>query len=268
MKVDMRNSFLVVLLLLCTGVVCQGQINERQAKAKAETATRVGANYPESHLLRAHRREDLEDDLFRVQTKPRGKIAKAAYFYEVSGEGYFVLSPDEALYVDSADGHLVRLVAVSASTGEAYLLSGFKNADFEFNRLARDASLSIESSKDAEMYARLYFTAVADPSGERLIYGSRPLKHKIEDYFFSSYPEKEAERLSKQWWSGFDSRKSNVLFASLASKNSFGYETTLAVMSSSPNRIPVLDLWTLQISTDGPCQTKSIRAIYPAKPGV
>jgi hypothetical protein len=109
---------------------------------------------------------------------------------------------------------------------------------------------------------------VANPSGERLIYGSLPLKHKIEDYFFSVYPEKEAERLSKKWWSGFDADKWKAFFGSLSSKNSLGFETTFAALNSSPKKIPVLDLWTLQISTDGRCQTKSIRAVYPAKAGV
>ena len=91
----MRCSFLILVLLLLTGVVCQGQVSEQQAKEKAATATRREENYPESHLLRAHRREDLEDDLFRAQIKVLGRIAKAAYFYELTNEGSFVLSPDE-----------------------------------------------------------------------------------------------------------------------------------------------------------------------------
>lgn len=74
----MQVSFLILLLL--TGVVCNGQISELQAKEKAAAATRVEENYPESYLLRAHRREDLEDNLFHAQIKVLGRIAKAAYF--------------------------------------------------------------------------------------------------------------------------------------------------------------------------------------------
>jgi hypothetical protein len=263
----MRNSLLGALLLFCA-VVCQGQVDEQQAKATAEKATRVSIKYPKSELLRAHRREDLEDDLFRFQVKPQGKIAKAAYFYEVSSEGYFVLSPSEAVYVNSEDGHMVRLVAVSTISGEAYLLSGFSNATSELNRLVKDASLRISSTKDAEMYARFWFTVLTDPSSSRLIYGSRQLKHKIEDYFFSNYPEEKAQRSWEEWWQGFSSIKLNVPFDALASKNTLGYETTLAAINSSPKRIPLLDEWTLQISADGLCQTKSVRTIYPsnAKP--
>ena len=264
----MRCSCLILVLLLLTGVVCQGQVSEQQAKEKAATATRREENYPESHLLRAHRREDLEDDLFRAQIKVLGRIAKAAYFYELTNEGSFVLSPDEAVDVVSEDGHFRSLVAVSTRTGEAYLLAGFKNADREFNRLARDAILRIESPHDARMHASLYFKAVVDPSGNRLIFGSLQLRHDIEDYFAFHYDEKEAERRSKKWWSGFNSKNRNFPFDSIASKNSVGYEAQLAVMSGSPTKIPVLELWTLQISAEGACQRTSSRAIYPAKTGI
>lgn len=264
----MRCSFLILVLLLLTGVVCKGQISELQAKEKAATATRVEENYPESHLLRAHRREDLEDDLFGAQIHVLGRIAKAAYFYEVSGEGYFVLSPDEALNVVSSNGRQVQLVAVSTRTGEAYLLAGFKNAGREFNRLARDATLRIESPHDARMHASLYFKAVVDPSGDRLIFGSLQLRHAIEDYFFYHYGEKGGEHRSKKWWSGFNSRKRNFPFDSIASKNSAGYEAILMVMSGSSNKVPVVELWILQISADGACQRMSNRTTYPAKTGI
>ena len=259
----MRNSLLGLLLLFCGGV-CQGQVDEQRAKAIAETATRTAANYSQSHLLRAHRREDIEDDLFRFQIKVQGKIAKAAYFYEVSGEGHFVVSPSEAVFVTSEDGHLIRIVAVSTKSGEAYLLSGFKNAAVEFNRLAKDAALSISSNNDAQQYARFYFTVVADPSAARLMLSSRQLKHRIEDYFFSNYDEKKAEGLFKQWWSGFLSERLPFQFEASTSLNSLGYEATLATVSGSTKRTPLLDLWILQIAPDGPCEVKTIRTVYPS----
>lgn len=247
------------------GSVCQGQVNEQQAKTTAETATRVDGNYPESKLLRAHRREDLEDDLFRFQIKPQGKIIKAAYFFEVSSEGYFVLSPSEAVYVDSEDGHVVQLVAVSTRSGQAYLLFGFKNAAREFNRLVRDAGVRISSTQDAEIYARFCFTVINDPSSSRLIYDQRQLKHRVEDYFFSNYAEKKAEDSYNKWWSGFSSAHLKVPFDTLVAKSALGYETAVAAINGSPNRIPQLDVLTLEISTDGICEMKSARTLYPTK---
>jgi len=263
----MRNSLLAVLLLFC-GSVCQGQVSEQQAKATAETATRIDGDYPESKLFRVHRREDLEDDLFRFQIKPQGKIIKAAYFFEVSSEGYFVLSPSEAVYVDSEGGHLVQLVAVSTRSGQAYLLSGFKNAARDFDRLVRDASLRISSTKDAETYARFCFMVINDPTSSRLMYGQRQLKHRVEDYFFSNYAEKKAEHSYNKWWSGFSSAQLKVPFDTLVVESALGYETAVAAINSSPYRIPQLEVWTLQISRDGICKTKNTRTLYPAKPNV
>lgn len=219
-------------------------------------------------MLRVHRREDLEDDLFRFQVKVLGKIAKAAYFYEVSNEGYFVLSPSEAVYVNSEDGHVVRLVAVSTRSGEAYLLSGFSNVAQEFNRLVRDSSLRISSTKDAEMYARFCFTVISDPSSSRSIYDQRQLKHKVEDYFFSNYAKKKAEDSYNRWWSGFSSARLKVPFDALATESALGYETAVVAISGSPNRIPKLDVWTFQISTAGTCEMKNTRTLYPAKPNL
>ena len=254
-----------MLTLLVGGLVCQAQVSADRAKGIAEAATRRAASYSESYLLRAHRQETLEDDLFRFQRKPKRQIEKAAYFYEVSDEGYFVLSPSEAVYVDAADGHMVRLVAVSTKSGEAYLLSGFENAAQEFNRLAKDAKLMITTSQDAEMLGRFYFTAVADPSGERLMTSSRKLKHGVEDYFFSNYSEVRAKHLYDKWWSGFSALRMKLSLDVLASKNSQGYETTLPEISGSENRIPLLDIRTLQIAPDGVCELKSIRTVYPRK---
>ena len=151
----------------------------------------------------------------------------------------------------------------SVKTGAAYLLSGFGNAAVEFNGLAKDAALSISSNNDAQQYARFYFTVVADPSAARLMLSSRQLKHSIEDYFFSNYDEKKAEGLFKQWWSGFSSGRLPFQFDASTSSNSLGYETTLAAVSGSTKRTPLLDLWILQIAPDGPCEVKTIGTVYP-----
>ena len=250
--------------MFCGGA-CHGQISEQQAKATAEKATRVGDHFPDSTLIRVHRREDLEDDLFGFQTKTKGKIAKAAYFFEVSTEGAFVLSPNEAVYIISEDGHLLRLVAISARSGEAYLLSGFSDAASEFNRMVTDTSLRISSTKDAEMYAGFWFTATTDPSSNRVIYNERQLKHKVEDYFFYNYPEDKAGHLYNKWWLGFSSAHLNPPFDRVATKSDLGYETPVAAMSSLAAKMPLLELWTLKISPNGICEMKNIRTIYPTK---
>jgi hypothetical protein len=258
---SMKNLSLAILLLFCTVSVCRTQVSAERAQAIAATATRAEANDPESTPLRVHRREDLEDDLFRPQIKSVGRIAKAAYFYEVSNEGSFVLSPNEAVDVISDHGRQIRLVAVSTMTGQTYLLSGFKDAATEFNRLAKDANVKIDTAQDAKLYAIFYYTITADPLGQRLMFSQLQFKHNVEDYFFGDYPKKTAAQLYRKWWSSFSSRSRSTSFDASPTQNHHGFQATLTVFSSSVQKIPQLDLWTLQISPDGLCQIGSIRKI-------
>jgi hypothetical protein len=131
------------------------------------------------------------------------------------------------MYVDSADGHLVHLVAVLAKSGDAYLLSGFDDAFSEFNRLVIDASLRISTAKDAEMYARFCFSVISDPSANRLIYSPRQLKHTVEDYFYSNYAKKKAQSAYNKWWSGLSSARLRIPFETAVAKSAVGYETRL-----------------------------------------
>lgn len=263
----MPKIFNAAVLVFCCSVTCISQVTEQESKVTAEKAARAAADYAESKPLRSIRREDLEDELFRAQVKVRGRIGKAAYFYQISGEGYFVLSPDEAVYVDSTDGHLSQLVAVSAKTGRAYLLYGFKDAASEFNRLAADADIRVSSPEDAKAYTRFYFTVTADPLSERLMSSPLQLRHKVEDYFYSNYPQKQADGLYRKWVSGFFSAGRNVSFDTSASKNDAGYEVELLTVNRSTERRPLADLWKLQVTSDGACTVKSILTVYPAGRG-
>jgi hypothetical protein len=259
----MRNAYSATLLLLCATILAQGQVTDEQAKLVAEAAVRAAAGDPSSKLLRAHRREDLEDDLFRFQTQIEGRIQKAAYFYEVSGNGYFVISPTEALIVTSSNGRQFQLVAVSVSTGQAYLLWRSENATSEFNRLIKDSGVRINTPHDAKMFASFNFTLVADPLGDRVVFSSLQLRHMVEDYFSSNYSESKAERLSHKWWSRFISHKSHFQYDTQVSEDPMGYETTIASISGSPERVPRLDELTLRIRPDGSCEVKSTHTVFP-----
>ncbi|MDX6612311.1 MAG: hypothetical protein QOD75_1497 [Blastocatellia bacterium] len=259
------NLCFAALLIFYVAVATNGQVSDQQAKSIAEEATRLATDHGKTWPLRLLRREDLEDDLFRFQLTINGKLQKAAYFYEITNEGYFVLSPNERIHVSSEDGHFVKLVAVSVATGEPYLLFGFKNAALEFNRLVKEARLIISSAGDARRHVRFCFVAISDLGADRLIFSRMLLKHEVEDYFFYHYPEKKAERLYQKWWSGFSSSKLRVPFARGASKNNLGYEAKMAAITGSPQRTPLLEVWTWQISPEGFCQIKSVTTIYPRR---
>lgn len=259
----MKRLALPTLITLCFAVTCQAQVTDQQAQLIAASVTRSESGYPESKPLRTLRRQDLEDGLFRSQIKQVGKIQKAAYFYEVSTDGYFVLSPNEAIYVDSADGHLIWLVAVSVATGEPYRLFGFKNANNEFNRLAKHANIVIRDAQHAELYALTFLAAVEDPHADRIVSSSRGLRHKVEDYFFSNYADKMAERFYKRWWSGFSRTGSKVLFEPIASADPGGYEVIVPTISGSAEKKPQFKHRFLHISSTGLCEVKKTRIIYP-----
>lgn len=258
----MQRVFLVIIFLANSGFVCYAQVSDETAKTIAMAATRRASKLSESELLRAHRREDLEDELFEAQLKIKGKIAKAAYFYEVTREGSYVLSPEEFIKVSSADGHFLRLVAVSTTTGQTYLLFGFDAAFSEFNRLSKESVLSINSTIGAENYARLCFMAVRDPSGTSIIRSVRDLKHQVENYFFFNYSEEVAIASFRNWWKGYSSRKIDAPFNLVASPSDRGYKTTIATITGSADRVPRFELWTIQVLSDGFCQETNTQIVY------
>jgi hypothetical protein len=261
----MRQTKLLLLIwfLCCAPSVCRAQVGELQAKAIAEAATRAALNFPDSKLLRAERREDLEDDLFAFQVKVIGKIAKAAYFYEISEQGYFVLAPDRAIYAQSTGFRLNRLVAVSTKTGQAYTLFGFANAESEFNRLVKDASIKLSHDSDARLYTSLYIKAVVDLRQSRLVHDWRQLKHKGEDYFFTKYPESQAASLFNQWWDGFSPAKQHIAFGVRAQKQLDGYLAQFTYISNTNKEGAKLEAKTINISPDGLCRVGETYTIYP-----
>jgi len=244
--------------------LAQGRVTDEQAKLLAATAVRTAAGYPDSKPLRAHRRENLEDDLFRFQTKVKGKVQKAVYFYEVTGDGYFVNSNGEAVSVTSSHGGQFQLVAVSVRTGQTYLLWRSDNAASQFNRMIKDSEIRIDNAEDARAFASFYFTLVADPAAARIVFSSRQLKHKVEDYFSSNYSDRKADRLFRKWWAGFLSNSSQFQFDFQPSESSRGYEARVAAISGTTERVPRLDEWTLRILADGSCEVKRTRMVFPS----
>jgi hypothetical protein len=200
-----RICFFTVLCTLpfLTGGVAKAQVNELRAKTAATDLVRKKIGLEASHPLRATRREDWEDELFRLQVKVRGQIAKAAYFFEITESGYFVLSPDEAVYVNSVDGERIWTVAVSMKDEPAYGLYGFPDGDTEFRKLVTSARLDVRSEVDAETAALLFFTTVKDPRGKTIVFHPKQLSRKAEDFFASKLPERKARSRSLAWWRGF-----------------------------------------------------------------
>lgn len=260
----MPHARLVTILVftLCVSSFCRAQIGEPQAKALAETEVRRYLTLPDSTPLRLHRREDLEDDLFGFQIKILGKIARAAYFYEVTDSGFYVVTPNEAIALTSSDGYRKWLIAVSTKTGQTYDLYGFKEAQAAFNRLAQDASLQLSNETVAETYSYFFYTVIEDLAEKRVVFNERYLRHEVEDYYFGYNPEGKARTLYEKWWRGFSNQKQDYKFGTNAQKTPDGFSSTLTTITFKDTNIQ-FQLWRLLISPTGILRNTGVQDIYP-----
>jgi len=243
----------VVACLLAADGYANGQTDELRAKVVAADLVRKSIGVDSSHQLRATRREDWEDELFRLQVKIKGRIAKAAYFFEVTESGYFVLSPEESVHIATVDGERSWVVAVPTGPGSAYGLYGFPNGENEFLRLAEGARLDIRSETDAEADALLFFTTVKDPRQLTVVFRSRDLKRRVEDYYSSRLPEPKAENQAASWWRGFLTAKLGDRLGVKSNAAGDGFEVTLSHIRADKNRLG-LAISNLRVSKAGACE--------------
>jgi hypothetical protein len=258
------NRLLTVLCALpfLTAGFAKAEMNELQAKAAATDLVRKKMGFEVSHQLRATRREDWEDDLFRLQVKIKGQIAKAAYFFEITENGYFVLSPDEAVYVNSADGERVWAVAVAMKEGLAYGLYGFPDGDTEFHRLVSSARLDVRSEADAETAALLFFMTVKDPRAQTVVFQAKQLSRKVEDFFTSKLSEAKAQSRSLAWWRGFAAVKATDQLGVKSSRTNDRYTASLTYVRSEDGEHLQLAKMELRVSNAGVCEIAGTKVIY------
>lgn len=248
--------------LLLAGGPAKAELNELRAKAAAIELVRVKMGFDATHQLRASRREEWEDGLFRLQVKIKGQIAKAAYFFEVTENGYFVLSPEEAVQVSTMDGSRFWTVAVPKREDAAFGLYGFPDGESEFRRLVSDARLNVRSQSDAEAAALLFFTAVKDPRGQMIVFHSRQLKHRVENYFLAKLSEPNADSRSLAWWRGFAAAKLSDQLGLKSVPTGGGYTVSVTHTRSADGEHLELVSLVVTVSGVGACEVKNSRAIY------
>jgi hypothetical protein len=254
-------TFLYALAFLPGGLV-KAEVDELRAKVAAANLVRSKMGFDASHQLRAIRREDWEDDLFRLQVKIKGQIAKAAYFFEVTESGYFVLSPEEAVLVSTTDGERLWTVAVGVKDEAAYALYGFPDGDAEFRRLVGASRLEVRSENDAETAALLFFTTTRDPRVQTVVFHSRQLKHKIENYFLSKLPEPKADSRSSVWWRGFAAAKLSDHLGVRSARTTGGYAVSITHIRSEDGKQPQVLALRLSVSNAGYCETTGTTVVY------
>lgn len=199
---------------------CFAQISEPEARHLVESNECVKSISFKSNssLLRISRNEDFENQVFRLQKRVVGDIHKGAYIYEVYNTGFFVLSPNEVVSIDST-GERKLLIAISSVTSKVYPLFGCPNAEQNFSELIKDVKVLINSTFEAESFALLHYTFVDDPERQRLIINFRQFKHEVENRFFDYFPPKEANK----HYIAYRRYEKAFRFGTFAKKQSNGY---------------------------------------------
>jgi hypothetical protein len=220
----------------------------------------------ESHLLRPTRREDWEDHLFALQVKVFAQIAKAAYIFEVTETGHFVLSPEEAVYVVSSDGYFRSVVAVSRQTGETFELYGLPDPTSGFQKLAKYSRLAVSTPSEAKNAALLFYELTQNPGLGRVVFSKRNLRRAVEDSYLARMPETKAERSASRWWRRFEKARVEVPFGMKTTRDSkSGFE--VSVLTTTYVRDEGIELIALSIGVDrkGLCSITNHRTVLGRK---
>ena len=261
--VQLKATLLLVISCLLTPAVSSAQVGELAAKEIAANYVRELTSQDASDPLRVSRREDWEDDLFSIQLRIVGRIAKAAYFFEVTTDGTYVLSPDKAILRVSSHGTMRYVVAVSTSTGEAFALYGLPHPEIGFQLLAVRSDLRIESDYDASNFARLFFATVHDPTDSQVVYGERNLRRHVEDVYYSRRGDK-GQRIAKRWWRGFKRVSMPVdWWASAAPRgDQSGFDVSITYLIGTIDRTLQLRAICIAVKPDGELEVAGDEVIF------
>ncbi len=212
--------------------------------------------FESSRPLRVIRRQDWEDALFSLQLLVTGRIAKAALFFEVRGDGSFVLSPDEAVTIVTSHGSRKWAVAVARDNGEVFGLYGLPDPELSFQQLTQHSRLSISSEADAERAAFLFFKTVKNLDGETLVYTSMQLRHRVERHYHHKNPKRRSRSLAAKWWRRFQKHPLTVPLGVRAAQSDSGQEFVVSLAYTEAvnyESIALAVLW-LKVSASGHCE--------------
>lgn len=238
-------------------------IGDSQAREQAKAAVRAAMKLPSTHFLKAVRTEDLEDELFSFQIKIKGKIAKYAYFYEVTESGYEIISPDEVVIHNSVDGVRRWYIAVARQSGTAYGLFGFEKGTEEFNRLATDAVVRIEDEAQAKNYIGLYWRCALGTDHGTAVNDAHDLKRQIDDAIYSYRVTTGGKMSFERWWKGFEASEVKPPFGVQVAKAGGGYSVACSSLIVPVSKIPVIQSLRFQIAENGTVAPVRISKLYP-----
>jgi hypothetical protein len=181
--------------------ISKAQVLEAQARQIAKNVGIQSRERGSERFLRIYRMESLEDIFYSLRPSRPSPNLRDPYFFEVSNEG---LEFAENSYVShfSVHGPSTSILAISASSGEEFRVSGFRDSHDEFNRLLNAYGVSISRDSQANDLFDLYLQL--NPKVGRTFLGSfLQAKQEAEKAFVESHKNfAEAQRLFEKWWAG------------------------------------------------------------------
>jgi hypothetical protein len=230
-----------------------GAETEAAAKQAVQQVTRKLLQLPPNHYLRVTRREDLEDDLFTVQLMVRGKIRKAAYFFEVTETGFEIVSPEEVLFHSSVDGQTMWIAAVDTESGRVFPLLGYPDASATFNELIKVASVRITDETAAARLAILFFASTLGSQFGEPYHNRAQLRYQVEEAL-------AGQKFSVERW--LRSAPKKLHFGFEFRKRDSGYVGISEMLKRERDKPPSIQRVSFTIEADGTVTTPSVTTIY------
>ena len=225
------------LTVFCSAPLGAARAPEHQAREAAKKAVRTYAE--RNTFFSAHRREDLEDVFHSVTPITDGALNQDPKIFELSDEGY-EFGSDRVEFHSSVHGPVTYLVAVGARSGETFRISGFRDSQTEFNRLAQTYHVSVGTQLQAQDYADLYFRV--DPMHYRIFKTASLLLLKQlaeRKYYESSDTFSAAEAQFAQWWDKNSNSLSQLTFRDDIATTDGGFTIDFLTLSGIDKKSPI-----------------------------
>lgn len=261
-KARLKGLFLILYLY----PPMHAQLSEQHLREAAIEAVRISTQQPNTFFV-IHRREDMEDILLSVRPYQAGGFERDPQIFEVSDDGY-EFKNDSVDYHLSVHGPFLYFVAVANATGETFRISGFKDSQTEFNRLAKYYNVKLRTEVQAQEFANLYLQL--DPVHYRLAQAASllQLKQLAEKQFNNYYKAfSSAETRFNQWWTKHESALNRMSFRETSTTTLEGFEVSFLTVSGIDEKSqrdgPLPIRVTLKISKDGQVAEPTLAPFEP-----
>ncbi len=249
----LKYCLTLALVTICSNAFGAAIVPESEAREIARTAIGRG----NETFFSVHRREDLEDILCSLASVDANtpSTPPCAFLFELSDEAY-EFTQRKVHYHISVHGPFIYYVVVSRGSGDAFRISGFKDSQNEFNRMAKAYQIKVSTDWSASQYLELYRDV--DPANARIEMPNSNLEFKqlAEKRFGYAYSDFDtADVHFDHWWKNTKTRMIGHTFGPIISHTKTAFLITFLTLSDidkgKPDSGPGVLRASIEISADG-----------------